>query len=268
MKLEVRQGSFDYKDKAVLKDINLVVEKDQILTILGPNGVGKTTLLKCLMGFLKWKQGETLIDGRPFASLSRKELWQKISYVPQAKKNAFAYSVEDMIVMGLNSHLGFFDSPGKKDYQKAQEIMERIGIFHLAKKSFGKISGGELQMVLIGRALISQPEVLILDEPESNLDMRNQLKVLGLIESIKRDFHASCIINTHFPNHALKISDKTLMLGYGNLQQVGDTRQVATEQNIERFFGVRSKILPVDINSVCFSALFPYEITNLERHGA
>lgn len=138
--------------------------------------------------------------------------------------------------------------------------MKVLGVEKLANKSCNALSGGELQMVMIARALISEPELIILDEPESNLDMKNQLKVINSIEKISNEYKTSCLINTHFPDHALSISDNTLMLGYHNKQLLGPTKDIVTEENIQRFFSVCSKIVSIDINSEKYMTIFPYKI--------
>ncbi|MBQ3165390.1 MAG: ABC transporter ATP-binding protein [Lachnospiraceae bacterium] len=260
MELEVRNGCFGYGDRAILKDINFKVGNNTVMTILGPNGVGKTTLLKCIMNFLKWKSGECLMDGKVMTSRSMKDFWQKTSYVPQAKQSAFSYKVIDAVIMGLNSKQNFFAVPSSDDYEKAYEVLKTLGVEKLTDKYCNALSGGELQMVMMARALISEPELMILDEPESNLDMKNQLMIVNTIERVAEEFKTSCLINTHFPNHALKISDTTLMMGYGNKQLMGKTLDIVTEENIQKFFGVCSKVVPLRAGSEDYYTIFPYKI--------
>ena len=186
MSIEVIAGTFAYHDwTPVLTDVSFSVQKGEIAAILGPNGAGKTTLLKCMLGFLEWKRGETRIDGRNIRTFHSRELWQKIAYVPQAREPVFSYRTEDMVVLGRSPYLGNFASPGKKDWEIVDTAMEMAGITRLKGKNCGQISGGELQLVLIARALAAQPEILVLDEPESGLDFRNQVVVLDLIAKIK-----------------------------------------------------------------------------------
>ena len=260
MKLEVRGGSFGYNHQMIFRDVNFAIEDNTIMTILGPNGAGKTTLLKCIMGFLKWKQGGTYMDGVAMSSISAKEFWQKTSYVPQAKQSVYSYRVIDAVLMGLNARQNFFSMPKEEDYEKAYGVLGTLGVEKLAYKGCNQLSGGELQMVMMARALISEPELMILDEPESNLDMKNQLQVVNTIERVAEQFHTSCLINTHFPNHALKISDKTLMMGYGDRKLIGDTLQVVTEENIKEFFDVRTRVVAVQVEEKQYHTIFPYEI--------
>ena len=245
MGIEVRNATFGYGSEPVICGLDLPVRDNKVLTVLGRNGVGKTTLLKCMMGFLKWRSGETLLDGRPLKSYSLTEVWSRISYVPQAKRSPFAFSVLDTVVMGLNASAKAFSVPSREDYEKAHETLADLGVAGIEDKDSSEISGGELQMVLIARALVSDPRILILDEPESNLDMRNQLRVLGAIQKISERGTTTCIINTHFPEHALLVSDDTLFLGGGSHMLLGPTPDVVTRENIRDFYGVDAAIVPV-----------------------
>ena len=262
MILEVKNGCFSYDSRPVLSDISFSLEEHKIMTILGPNGVGKTTLLKCIMDFLHWRQGETIIAGRPLRAYTERELWQVISYVPQAKRSVFSYRVIDMVVMGLNARQNFFQVPGQEQYDQAEAILTLLGSQKLANRYCNQLSGGELQMVMIARALISKPQLLILDEPESNLDMKNQLRILEAIERAAREMNAACLINTHFPNHALNISDQTLMMGPGQKKIFGATKDLITEKNIENFFSVRSKIVSFYADAQEYKTIFPYRIAS------
>lgn len=151
MKIAVENGSFGYGKIPILSDIDLAVRENKVLTILGPNGVGKTTLFKCMMGFLKWKTGMTLLDGRPMKEYSHLEIWSKVSYVSQAKRNPFAYSILDTVVMGLNAEAGAFSCPSHADYERAWNQLEWMGITDIASRNCNEVSGGQLQMALIAR---------------------------------------------------------------------------------------------------------------------
>ena len=208
MKIEVIDGNYHYEQRRkkhpnlYASDINFSLETGQILAILGPNGAGKTTMLKCITGLLEWKNGRTMIDGKPLASLDRKELWKRVGYVPQAHKMVFGFSIEELVVMGRAPYISTLAQPSKKDMKPAHAALETIGILHLAKKSCNEVSGGELQLALIARTLVSDPEVLILDEPESHLDIQKQIVILQTIKRLSQERGISCIINTHYPNHA------------------------------------------------------------------
>ncbi len=238
MLLQVEKGSFYYTpDTPVLKDITFSLEEGEVMAVMGPNGIGKTTLLKCLMGILKWKSGRSLIEGRDTGN-ARKQ----IGYVPQAHRFSFPYSVRDMVVFGRAKYLSAFVSPGKRDYELADRAMEEVGVLRLRDKSCNQLSGGQLQMVLIARALAGQPRLLILDEPESHLDFCNQLIILKIIKRLAKEKGITCVMNTHYPNHALNIADKTLLLNE-NKFLAGQTVQILTTRNIQEYFGVDSMIV-------------------------
>ena len=268
MSIEVRAGTFSYsKDRPLLTDIGFSAEEGEVLAILGPNGVGKTTLIKCLLGFLPWQSGSTLLDDKDIRHFKGRTLWQQISYVPQARRPAFSYAVRDMVLLGRSPYLGDFSVPGKKDAEIADEAMEQAGITYLADKSCDRLSGGELQLVFIARALAAKPRFLILDEPESGLDFRNQLVVLGLIERLSRENDLSVILNTHYPEHALHVSDNSLLLFGEGIYQFGRTKQILTAEHMRALFGVDIAIWNEKIGSKDYSAVIPLEIIDAGKTG-
>lgn len=262
MKLTVENGSFSYKaGKKIFDNINFTIDTGDLLAILGPNGAGKTTLLKCIMGFLHLTNGKSTLNGKEIQKIPPRELWKKISYVPQAKSAVCSYTVEDMILLGRGSDIGFFRQPTKKDENAVAEIMHTMNLDFLKGKACNEISGGELQMVLIAKALISNPEVLILDEPESNLDFRNQLLVLDTISRLVSS-GMTCIFNTHYPAHALQRANKSLILDKNGNALFGDTAIVVTESNIEKAFGVKAVIGEVETHKNIMKDVIPLTVTD------
>ena len=240
--LEVINGSFSYnKSSPVLKDVSFSVNRGELMAILGPNGAGKTTLLRCIMGMLKWSSGKSLLDGEDIRALPASKLWQKLAYVPQARSASGAFTAFETVLLGRSSHLNVFAAPKKEDVQKAESALERLGIAYLADKKCSELSGGELQMVLIARALAAEPEILVLDEPESNLDFKNQLIVLDTMSALTRE-GMSCVFNTHYPAHALSRADKSLILSKGGKNVFGETNEVLTRDSIRSCFGVEAAI--------------------------
>ena len=270
MKLSVENGTYFYKKNApIFENITFEVNEGEILAILGPNGSGKTTMLRCITGMLKWKNGRSLLDGEDIGSMSQRKLWSKMSYVPQAKTVSLAYTALEMVLLGRSSQLNLFEAPKQRDVDKALEVLDFLGISHLGDKKCSKISGGELQMVLIARALVSDPKVLVLDEPESNLDFKNQLVVLDAISNLASE-GMTCIFNTHYPAHALQRAKKSLILSKNGEYVFGDTDSVVTEENIRQAFGVDAVIGEIKnrgnvIKSVVPVCVIPKEVEKYEK---
>ncbi len=244
--LRIESGSFAYKNgPQILKDINIDVEPGEILAVLGPNGAGKTTLLRCMMDMLHWQSGRSLLDGEDIRNIPASKLWRRMAYVPQARSAAVSYTAFQTVLLGRSSRIGAFSAPSRDDMKVAERVMDRLGISHLADKPCYAISGGELQMVLIARAMAAEPEILVLDEPESNLDFKNQLIVLDAMTALAAE-GVACIFNTHYPAHALQRAGKALMLSKDGRSIFGDTTGVVTEENIRRAFGVDALIGEVE----------------------
>jgi len=244
--LKIENGCFAYKGgPQILKDINIEVRPGEILAVLGPNGAGKTTLLRCMMDMLHWQSGRSLLDGEDIRSIPASKLWRRMAYVPQARTAAASYTAFQTVLLGRSSRIGAFSSPSEEDLKAADRVMERLGISHLADKPCHAISGGELQMVLIARAMAAEPEILVLDEPESNLDFKNQLIVLDTMSALAAE-GVACVFNTHYPAHALQRAGKSLMLAKDGNSVFGETTAVVTEENIRRAFGVEALIGEVE----------------------
>ncbi|MBQ6388219.1 MAG: ATP-binding cassette domain-containing protein [Mogibacterium sp.] len=242
MILRVENGSFAYRGgPKILDGISFEVGPGEILAILGPNGAGKTTLLRCMMDMLRWNEGRSTLDGEDIHTMPARKLWRRMAYVPQAKSAASSYTAFQTVLLGRSSRIGAFSSPSSEDMKVTEQVMDRLGILGLADKHCHEISGGELQMVLIARAMAAEPEILVLDEPESNLDFRNQLIVLDTMSALASQGMA-CVFNTHYPAHALQRADKSLILSKGGSCTWGSTPSVVTEENIRRAFGVNAVI--------------------------
>ena len=236
-----------YKDLTAVDDLNLTVEQGELFSLLGVNGAGKTTLLKCLLGFERWNSGATLIDGVDIRNMAARTFWSRIGYVAQAKNTTLSFTVQDMVVLGRSVRLGAFAKPGKKDWQKVQESLELVGIAHLAQARCDQISGGQYQLALVARALAGDPQLLVLDEPESNLDYKNQLQVLKVLHQLKTELGIGAVINTHFPSHAIELSDSALIMMPDCKTIFGSAKKVINEENLSRSFGVQIKVLNANL---------------------
>lgn len=262
MILKVKNGSFAYpRQELILNDVNLELNKGKILSVLGPNGVGKTSLIKCMIGLLQWSKGDSYIFDNNIKDMKPSELWKIVSYIPQVRQFAFSYTALEMVLIGRTPHLGMFQQPNSEDIEISMDTMKRIGIEELADKDCNQMSGGQLQMVLIARALVSNPQLIILDEPEGGLDFRNQLLVLNLIKKLALEENLSVVINTHYPANALSISDDTLMLSKKNDYIYGKTKDVLIPDNIKKCFNVEVVMNEIEYKSRLIRDIIPVEIS-------
>lgn len=237
MSIEVKNLSFSYGDRPVLHDISFKVEKGEFLSILGPNGVGKSTLFRCVLGLLSGYTGQVLVDGIDSRSFSVREAAMHIAYIPQSSHPVFNYSVFDIVLMGRTCGLSTFRSPKKKDTEICRWALDKIGIAHLADRCFHRLSGGEQQLVLIARALVQKAPILMLDEPTANLDFGNQHLVLEQARNLAREGY-TVIQTTHHPEQSYMFSDRILAIQKGRVLAEGTPEQVLTEQTMKALYGV------------------------------
>ena len=237
MSIEVKNLSFAYDDgREVLSDVSFTVEKGQFVSILGKNGVGKSTLFRCILGLLPDYKGQIIIDGRDLKTLNAKELSKLVAYIPQNSTPVFNYSVEEIVLMGTTSSIGTFRSPGKKELERVEWALEKMGIQDLRKRCFHRISGGERQLAVIARALVQNAEILMLDEPTSNLDFGNQMLVLSQARELSREGY-TVVQTTHNPEHSYMFSDRILALKNGRLLKDGPPKDIITGDIIRQLYG-------------------------------
>lgn len=255
MSLEVRNLSFSYGEHPVLDDVSFSLEDGQVLSVLGPNGVGKSTLFHCILGLLTPQAGEILADGRNIRTLSSRELAQRIAYIPQSHNPAFHFNVLDMVLMGTTAQLGYFSAPGQKQLEQAQTVLEQLGISHLAQRGYAHISGGERQLCLIARAMVQQARILVLDEPSANLDYGNRIRVMQTLRALAKEGYA-IIQSTHDPDQAYLYSDRILALCRGKVLAWGTPRETISNSLISRLYGVEVEVcsLREDTFRVCVPA--------------
>lgn len=238
--LSVKGLYFRHKEakEDTLKGISFDAEKGSITTILGPNGCGKTTLFKCIAGVWKYYKGEIYFDGMAVEKFSLRERARIFSVVPQEHEPPFPYSVLDVVLTGRATYLGVFSSPGKRDFDIAEEALRMVGIERLKNKPYTKISGGERQLTLIARALAQQTPVMLLDEPTSHLDFKNQINVLKKIKELAIERKLTVIMTLHDPNLAMFFSDKIVMINSGSVVCSGTPEEVITQENIKKVYDV------------------------------
>ena len=235
MSIEVKNLSFSYGHHQVLHDISFSVNNGELLSILGPNGVGKSTLFRCVLGLLDNYDGTVLIDGVSSAEMSIKERAKHIAYIPQSSAPAFNYSVFDIVLMGATGNVGQFSSPREADRQRACAALEKLGISHLMSKCFHRISGGERQLALIARALVQNARILMLDEPTASLDFGNQLLVLRQARALADEGY-TVIQTTHNPEQSYMFSDRIICLKDGRMLLDGTPQQVLSSQTVKELY--------------------------------
>ena len=258
MRLIVNKLSFSYRSTVALKDVEIEMNIGEVLSIIGPNGSGKSTLLKCIDRILKPNQGAVLIDGKDIADMKISELSKMMGYVPQNSTSTFPFTVFDIVLMGRRPHIRW--SVSERDKEIVAEILEFLGIDKLAARRLNELSGGEQQKVIVARALAQQPQILLLDEPTSNLDITHQLEILSILRGLTQSMQRSIIIAMHDLNLASRFSDRIIMLKQGCIFAIGTPESILTEENIESVYGVKSHVTNSVLNRPQVTPIAPIAI--------
>ncbi len=244
MSIKVENLCFSYGNREVLHDLNFEIPDGCLVNVLGPNGVGKSTLFRCILGLSQNYSGSVLVNGKDMKKLSIKERAREVSYIPQSHSPVYDYEVLDVVLMATGSDLKMLSNPGCAQRQRAYEALERIGIERFAHRQYTHISGGEQQLVLIARAIAQNAKTIVMDEPTSALDYGNTVRVLSCVRQLARE-GLSIVQSTHNPDHAFLYSDKTLVLRNGKVDAYGDPRDVITSELISGLYDVE-----VEVNSL------------------
>ncbi|WP_027399116.1 ABC transporter ATP-binding protein [Anaerovorax odorimutans] len=245
MNFEAKDVCAGYADVDIVRDVSFTLRSGEVLCLLGPNGVGKTTLFKSLLGFLPLHGGNISLDGKPLCFSDYKRQAALIGYVPQVHEPPFPFQVLDVVVMGSIVRMNYFSGPSHGEYSKAEEILEMLGVSYLSNKVYTEISGGERQMVLIARALMQEPKFLMMDEPTSNLDFGNQMRVLQQVQMLAEQ-GMGIIMTSHFPDHAFLCCNKAAVMCKDTSFKVGSVQDIVTEDVLHKAYGIRVKIAYVD----------------------
>lgn len=244
-KLEVSGATFSYDGKRkIFDDISFTVDKGDVFCILGPNGTGKSTLLRCLCNLYKLKNGHISVDGKDIANMNQAMLARKIGFIPQVHTPTFPYTVLDVVLMGRTPHMNTLAIPSEKDYRIAEDAIKTVNIEYIKDMPYTELSGGQMQMVLFARVLAQEPEILLLDEPTSYLDVANQMHTIEIVKMLA-DRGLSLIMTTHFPDHAFLSSNKVGIMKDGAFIQMGNADDVVTEENLKKAYGTEIKILDI-----------------------
>ncbi len=235
--LAVENLSFSYGKRSVLRDVSFTANPGDFIAVLGPNGVGKSTMFRCILGFLDRYQGSISIDGVDARSLSRKELASRVAYIPQSSSLVFDYSVIELVLMGSTVRLGMLENPGKEEEARALEILEGLGIAHLAYQGCCEISGGEYQLVMLARALMQGSSILVMDEPVANLDYGNQFRVMEKIGSFTSKGYI-ILMSAHDPNLVLRHANRALVVEHGTVRADGAPSDIMTDELLSSLYRI------------------------------
>lgn len=234
MVLSVDKVEFSYGNATVLKDVNFKVKKGDFVSILGVNGSGKSTLMRCINRILKFKDGMIFVEDRDIKKMKDIEIARKIGYVPQSSETGFV-TVFDAVLLGRKPYIKWDVS--KKDIELTEKILKVMNLEEYALRYINELSGGELQKVVIARALVQEPQILLLDEPTSDLDLKNQLEVMRIIREVSDTHNIASIVVMHDINLALRYSDKFIILKEGQVFTTGG-KEVITPEIIKETYGV------------------------------
>jgi iron complex transport system ATP-binding protein len=245
--IEIRNASFRYGDAVVYENIDLSLERGEILCLLGPNGCGKTTLLDTVLGFHRPRTGSILVEGREIHTYRRAELAKRMAYVPQIHEKYFPYSVLDVVVMGRTPHLPAMSPPSAGDYALAREALDAVGISGLGDRIYTTLSGGETQLAVLARALAQDAPVIIMDEPASHLDFRHEHVLLRLVSKLVAEKGLSVIMSTHSPNHPFYLENagapvRVALMNDRRIMALGFPDRVINARNMKRLYGIVSRV--------------------------
>lgn len=249
MRLSVKDLNFSYGSTEVLHGISFDLKDGKLMSVIGPNGVGKSTLFRCILGILPDYTGEITADGTDMRRLSRRERAAAVAYIPQIHRPTFGYTVLDTVLMGLGRQVSTFSQPKKEHLDIALDAIRRVGAEHLRGRDFSRLSGGEQQLVLIARAIAQRSGILVMDEPTSALDYGNQLRVMELVRGLADEGY-SVLLSTHNPQHALSFADSVLALNAGRAEACGVPSETIDEELLRRLYRVDARFVSSDFGTV------------------
>ena len=241
MEIKIAGVTFGYSDTSVLHDLWVDLNGPQLVSILGPNGVGKSTLVGCICKILEPKGGAVLLDGTDVRDIGLKALSKEMGYVPVSSSDSFPMNVVDAVLMGRHPYSKW--KTEDEDLEKVYDALVRLDIEDLAMRQFNELSAGQHQKVVLARGLVQEPKVLLLDEPTSNLDIRHQIEVTKLLKELSREKGMLIIMISHDINIAATYSDNVLLMYNGGIFAAGRPWDVITEENIRTVYGVDCKIV-------------------------
>ncbi len=251
--LQAEKVEFAYRPgEAVLRGVSLTAASHRLICILGPNGSGKTTLLRCLLNQLRPQGGRIVLDGKKISRYSPRGLARMMAYVPQFPGSTFALSVQEIVLTGRFAHTGVLGLAGEGDLAVARQAMAMTGTLTFSGRTLAELSGGEAQCVMIARALAQQPQVCLLDEPTSHLDIRNQLLIYRMMQRLAHDWKMSVICVSHDVNLAGRFADELVLMRDGRVVAAGVPSDVVREDLLRQTYDVQVELIPAAGQDVPF----------------
>jgi iron complex transport system ATP-binding protein len=241
--LELKNVDYGYRDYILLKDLSLNVREGEVLGILGPNGCGKTTLLKHLNKNLSPQGGHILLDGEDLETIAKRDIAKKVAVVPQTNEVHFSFTVRDIVSMGRMPFQGLMEGMSRSDDEIVDSALERVGLAGYGERHINVMSGGERQRVIIARALAQTPKILLMDEPTLHLDINSQFDVLDLVRDLCKQDGLTVVIVSHDLGMVARYCDRILMIHDHNILALGTPEEVLTPENMEAVFGVDAELV-------------------------
>ena len=236
MSLAARALRYGFRTRTVGDGVDFDLAAGEVVCLLGPNGCGKTTLIRTLLGLLPPLAGSLTLDAQPLSGWPARSRAARLAYVPQAAETYFDFSVREIVEMGRSAHRGVFARPGARDREQSMRALERLNLARLGERPIHRVSGGERQLALIARALATEASHLLMDEPAANLDFGNQALILEEVARL-RSAGVAVLFSTHHPDHALRIADRVVMIRGGGIMAAGATAAVVNSENLSALYG-------------------------------
>jgi iron complex transport system ATP-binding protein len=250
IELEMRNVTLGYDHHPVLQDITLKASPGEMVGLIGPNGCGKSTIIKALSHVIRPSSGRVLVDGRDIKAIPRRELACLVGVVPQLPLLPSTFTAFEIVLMGRNPHLGLFQSEGYRDWAIARQAMEQTGTEPLANRRVNELSGGEIQCLLIARVLVQETKAILLDEPTANLDIGRQVDILDLIKNLCRESKLTVLAALHDLNLAAQYCDRLLLIHEGHIHVQGTPAEVITDKNIKQVYGAENCVYTHPVNGL------------------
>lgn len=244
MLLEINDVYGGYGNGDIIQGVSCCADRGDVLCLVGPNGCGKTTLFRLLLGSIPVSRGSITIDGREIRTLPPKEIARQVAYIPQYHTPVFAYTVLDVVTMGRAAHFSAFETPKPADREAAFAALEKVSALHLANKKYTALSGGQRQLILIARAICQSASVFVMDEPAANLDYANHQLLMDVIADLAG--RGYCIVmSTHSPEHPFSVGSKVLLMKSGRVAGFGPPKEVITPQNLQSVYDIEMDVVAI-----------------------